>query len=206
MKKTHLQLNLSKTEVLVFPVKPCIQQSISLGWSDLITLSSISSPRICSLTHQKDQTVSSAWLTDFQNMPPNFLFRHLGPALLQCSVNSNTSLSDLSKWSRLQQHKTSLTSQHCHMSNLCSDHCTGFLLLLASYSKLSHCPTEWSVQLLLLPNPGLNSLLPTAPCQWTAPSGFYTTLKKTHKLFTLLFHDSGRTCPLPLAQKPHSQY
>ncbi len=159
MKEHHLQLNLAKTELLVFPATPTLQHdfTIQLGSSTITPSSSVINLGVIfddQLTF-KDHIAKTARscrfaLHNIRKIRP-FLREHAAQLLVQALVISrldycnalqaglqNTkhqTQSNLYKWFRMQQHDWSSTSQKEHMLHLSLSPFTGYRLQLASSSK-----------------------------------------------------------------------
>ncbi len=146
MKEHHLQLNLAKTELLVFPATPTLQHdfTIQLGSSTITPSSSVINLGVIfddQLTF-KDHIAKTARscrfaLHNIRKIRP-FLTEHAAQLLFQALffwLDFHQTQSNLYKWFRMQRHDWSSTSQKEHMLHLSSSPFTGYQLQLASSSK-----------------------------------------------------------------------
>ncbi len=111
MKEHHLQLNLAKTELLVFPATPTLQHdfTIQLGSSTITPSASVgnlgvifevcSILHVCTTQHQKDQALSDRIFCTTSCPGPC----HFQSGLLQCS----------SGWTSIKHNQTSTNDSEC---------------------------------------------------------------------------------------------
>ncbi len=153
MKEHHLQLNLAKTELLVFPANPTLQHdfTIQLGSSTIIPTSLVRNLGVIfddQLTF-KDHIAKTARscrfvLHNIRKIRP-FLTQHAAQ-LVQALVISRLDYcnallaglhaqSNLYRWFRMQQHDRSSANQKGPMSHLTVSPWTGSRLRLASNSR-----------------------------------------------------------------------
>ncbi len=151
MKEHHLQLNLAKTELLVFPATPTLQHdfTIQLGSSTITPSCSVRNLGVIfndQLTF-KEHIAKIAWscrfaLHNIRKIRP-FLTEHAAQLLVQALVISRlgycnallAAQSNLYKWFRMRRHDWSSTSQKEPMLQLSLSPCTGSQVQLASSSR-----------------------------------------------------------------------
>ncbi len=149
MKEYHLQLNLAKTELLVFPATPTLQHdfTIQLGSSTITPSASVRNLGVIfddQLTFKEHiaKTARSCRfaLHNIRKIRP-FLTEHAAQLLVQALVISRLDYcnallaglpSNLYKWFRMQRHDWSSTSPKEHMLHLSLSPCTGYQLQLVS--------------------------------------------------------------------------
>ncbi len=140
MKEQHLQLNLAKTELLVFPATPTLQHdfSIQLGTSIITPSTSVRNLGVIfddQLTFKEHiaKTARSCRYTTseksgpfWQSMLHNFLSRPLSflgwTTAMLFWLDFHQTQSNLYKWFRMQRHDWSSTSPKEPMLHLCSRH------------------------------------------------------------------------------------
>ncbi len=152
MKEHHLQLNLAKTELLVFPATPTLQHdfTIQLGPSTITPSASVRNLGVIlddQLTFKEHiaKTARSCRfaLHNIRKVRP-FLTEHAAQLLVQALVISrldycnallaafHQTQSNFYKWFRMKRHDWSSTSPKEHMLHLSLSPCTGYQLQLVS--------------------------------------------------------------------------
>ncbi len=152
MKEHHLQLNLAKTELLVFPATPTLQHdfTIQLGSSTISPSASVRNPSVIrwpsKSTLQRLLDLASLHYTTskrsgpfWQSMLHNFLPRTLSyldwTTAMLFWLDFHQTQSNLYKWFRMQRHDWSSTSPKEPMLHLSLSPCTGYQLQVASSSR-----------------------------------------------------------------------
>ncbi len=150
MKEHHLQLNLAKTELLVFPATPTLQYdfTIQLSSSTITPSASVRNPGVIfddQLTFKEHiaKTARSCRFalhnirkirTEHAAQPSALVISRLTTAMLFW-LDFHQTQSNLYKWFRMRRHDWSSTSPKEPMLHLSLCPCTGFQLQLASSSK-----------------------------------------------------------------------
>ncbi len=155
MKKHHLQLNLAKTELLVFPATPTLQHdfTIQLASSTITPSNSVRNLGVIfddQLTFKKHiaKTARSCRFAllnirrsgpSLHSMQCNLLSRPLSfldwTTAMLFKLDFHQTQSNLYKWFRIQRHNWSSANPKEHMSRLSLSPCTGYRLQLASSSR-----------------------------------------------------------------------
>ncbi len=131
MKEHHLQLNLAKTEHVVFPATPTLQHGFTIQLSSsTITLSS---------SIRNHCTTSERSSLSLHRMQHNFLSRPLSfqdwTTAMLFWLDVHKTQSNLYKWFRMQQHDWSSANPKGPMLHLSLSPCTGSRLQLTSSSR-----------------------------------------------------------------------
>ncbi len=161
MKEHHLQLNLAKTELLVFPATPTLQHEFTIQ-IDSATITPSSSVRNLGVIFDdqltfKDHIAKTAW-TCFRKIRP-FLTQHTAQLLVQALVISRLDYcnallagqSNLYRWLRMLQHNRSSATQKGH-------HVKFKTLMLAYRTTTGSAPSYFhSLMSIYIPSRSLRS-------------------------------------------------